>query len=72
MGLLGFYLRKLVTIFKGEILVLPSRIVVLVFFVVLLLFPVLIEERGGEAVDPVGVVPQGFERRLEFRTGFVG
>jgi branched-chain amino acid transport system permease protein len=44
MGLLGFYLRKLMTIIKGEILVLPSRIIVFVFFVVLLLFPVLIDD----------------------------
>ena len=41
MGLPGFYLRKLMTILKGEIFTLPSRIVVFVFFVVLLAFPVL-------------------------------
>jgi len=40
MGILGFYLRKLYTIFKGEVLVLPSRVVVLLFFLVLLLLPV--------------------------------
>jgi branched-chain amino acid transport system permease protein len=40
MGLLGFYLRKLYTVFKVEILVLPSRIVVLLFVLVLLLLPV--------------------------------
>ncbi len=39
MGILGFYLRKLYTIFKGEVLVLPSRVVVLLFFLVLLLLP---------------------------------
>ncbi len=37
--MIGFYVRKLFTIFKGEILVLPSRVAVLVFFLVLLLLP---------------------------------
>ena len=39
MGILGFYLRKLYTVFKGEVLVLPSRIIVLLFVLVLLLVP---------------------------------
>ena len=39
MDVLGFYLKKLYTIFKGEVLVLPSRVVVLLFFFVLLLLP---------------------------------
>ncbi len=41
MGPLGFYLRKLFAIFKGEILVLPSRFAVLLFFLFVLLFPVI-------------------------------
>jgi len=41
MGILGFYLRKLYTVFKGEVLVLPSRVVVLLFFFVLLLLPLI-------------------------------
>jgi len=40
MGLFGFYLKRLFTIFRGEVLVLPSRIAVLLFFLVLLLLPV--------------------------------
>ena len=39
MNILGFYLRKLYTIFKGEVLVLPSRIIVVLFFMVLLILP---------------------------------
>jgi branched-chain amino acid transport system permease protein len=39
MGIFGFYLRKFYTIFRGEVLVLPSRIVVLLFFLTLLLLP---------------------------------
>ena len=41
MGLLGFYLRKLYSIFRGEILVLPSRLAVVLFFLFVLLFPVI-------------------------------
>jgi len=44
MDILGFYLRKLYTIFKGEVLVLPSRIVVLLFFLVLLLLPAVTQD----------------------------
>jgi len=44
MGLLGFYLKRLYTIFKGEVLVLPSRIVVLLFFLVLLFLPVFTQD----------------------------
>jgi len=44
MGLIGFYLRKLYTIFKGEVLVLPSRVVVLLFFLTLLLLPMVTQD----------------------------
>jgi len=44
MGLLGFYLRKLIAIVKGEVFVLPSRIVAFLFFVGLLVFPILIKD----------------------------
>jgi len=42
--MVGFYFRKLFTIFKGEVLVLPSRVVVLLFFLVLLLLPVVTQD----------------------------
>jgi len=44
MNLLRFYLRKIYTLFKNEILVLPSRVAVLLFFVTLLLMPVLVDD----------------------------
>jgi branched-chain amino acid transport system permease protein len=44
MGLPGFYLRKLFNIIKGEVLVLPSRVVVGLFFLVLLLLPVVTQD----------------------------
>jgi branched-chain amino acid transport system permease protein len=40
MGLLVFYLRKLYTIVRNEILVLPSRVVVMLFVLFLLFLPV--------------------------------
>ena len=40
MGLIAFYLKRLFTIFKGEVLVLPSRIALILFILVLLLIPV--------------------------------
>lgn len=39
MGLLAFYLRKLYSILRNEILVLPSRVVVVLFFLFLLTLP---------------------------------
>jgi len=44
MGILSFYLRKLYTVFRGEVLVLPSRIVVLLFFLFLILFPLISQD----------------------------
>ncbi|MHC4545098.1 MAG: branched-chain amino acid ABC transporter permease [Planctomycetota bacterium] len=44
MGILVFYLRKLYAIIKGEVLVLPSRVVALLFFLVLLLLPVFTQD----------------------------
>jgi branched-chain amino acid transport system permease protein len=44
MGLLGFYLKKLYTIFRGEVLVLPSRVVVFLFFLALLFFPLITQD----------------------------
>jgi len=44
MGILGFYLKRLYTIFKGEVLVLPSRVAVLLFFLGLLLLPVVTQD----------------------------
>jgi len=44
MGLIGFYVRKIYTIFREEVLVLPSRVVVLLFFLTLLFLPVIIRD----------------------------
>ena len=39
MDLILFYLRKLFTVLKNEVLVLPSRVVAVLFFLILLLLP---------------------------------
>ena len=44
MGVIGFYFRKAHTLFRKEVLVLPSRIVVFVFMVSLLLLPVFTQD----------------------------
>jgi len=44
MDLIRFYLRKLITVIKGEVLVLPSRVVVAVFFLILLGLPMITQD----------------------------
>lgn len=39
MGLPGFYLRRVYSLFRGEVLVLPSRVAVLIFTLAVLLLP---------------------------------
>ena len=72
MGLLGFYLRKLITILRGEIFVLPSRIVVLVFFVVLLVFPILIEDPYLLRILTLASIFAIFAASWDLLSGFTG
>ena len=44
MGIIGFYIRKFWMIVKNEVLVLPSRIIVFLFFLGLLLLPVFTQD----------------------------
>ncbi len=44
MGVAGFYLRKLYRVLRGEILALPSRVVVVLFFLGLLCLPLISED----------------------------
>jgi branched-chain amino acid transport system permease protein len=41
MGLIGFYIKKLFGILRREVLVLPSRVIVGLFFILLLILPVI-------------------------------
>ena len=72
MGLLGFYLRKLITIIKGEIFVLPSRIVVFVFFVVLLAFPFLIDDLYLIRILTLASIFAIFAASWDLLSGFTG
>lgn len=44
MNLLRYYLRKVFTVLRNEVLVLPSRIVVLLFFLSMLLIPLVVDD----------------------------
>ena len=44
MDLIRFYIRRLITVIKGEVIVLPSRIVVAVFFLILLGLPLITQD----------------------------
>jgi branched-chain amino acid transport system permease protein len=44
MGLIAFHLRKVYVVFRGEVLVLPSRVAVLLFVLLLLLLPALTQD----------------------------
>ena len=72
MGLLGFYLRKLITIIKGEIFVLPSRIVVFVFFVVLLAFPFLVDDLYIIRILTLASIFAIFAASWDLLSGFTG
>jgi branched-chain amino acid transport system permease protein len=72
MGLLGFYLRKLTTIIRGEILVLPSRIVVFVFLAVLLAFPILIEDPYIIRILTLASIFAIFAASWDLLSGFTG
>jgi branched-chain amino acid transport system permease protein len=72
MGLLGYYLRKLMTIIKSEILVLPSRIVVFVFLVALLAFPILIEDLYIIRILTLASIFAIFAASWDLLSGFTG
>jgi len=72
MGLPGFYLRKLITIVKGDIFVLPSRIIVLVFFAVLLVFPILIEDLYLIRILTLASIFAIFAASWDLLSGFTG
>ena len=44
MDLIRFYLRRLITLIKGEVFVLPSRTIVFIFFLTLLVLPLLTQD----------------------------
>jgi branched-chain amino acid transport system permease protein len=72
MGLPGFYLRKLISICKGEIFILPSRIIVFVFFVALLVFPILIKDSYIIRILTLASIFAIFAASWDLLSGFTG
>ena len=61
MDLIRFYLRKLFSLLKGEVFVLPSRIIVFIFCLTLLLLPLLTQDPYLLRIDVVGPAVADFE-----------
>ena len=72
MGTLVFYLRNLFTVFKGEVLVLPSRVVVLLFFLVLLIFPLVIQDPYLLRIPILSSIFAIFAASWDLLSGFTG
>ena len=72
MGLLTFYLRRLFTVVKGEVLVLPSRVVVVLFFVTLIAFPVLIDDPYLIRILSLASIFAIFAASWDLLSGFTG
>ena len=63
MDLLRFYARRVITALKNEVLVLPSRIVVALFCLTLLILPLVTDEVDDDgSVAPFGVTQVRSER----------
>ncbi len=72
MNLLRYYLRKIFTLLKNEILVLPSRVAVLLFFLGLLLMPVLVEDPYLQRVLILSSIFAIFAASWDLLSGFTG
>jgi branched-chain amino acid transport system permease protein len=72
MGLPGFYLRKAFTVFKGEVLVLPSRLIVFLFFLVLLAFPIVIDDPYLLRILTLASIFAIFTASWDLLSGFTG
>ncbi len=72
MNLLRYYLRKFYTLLKNEILVLPSRVAVLLFFVTLLLIPLLVDDPYLLRVLILSSIFAIFAASWDLLSGFTG
>jgi branched-chain amino acid transport system permease protein len=72
MGLILFYLRKLFTILKNEVLVLPSRVVVVLFFLFLLLLPVFTKDTYLLRIFTLTSIFAIFAASWDLLSGFTG
>ena len=72
MDLILFYLRKLFTILKNEVLVLPSRVVVVLFFLFLLLLPVFTKDPYLLRIFTLTSIFAIFAASWDLLSGFTG
>ncbi len=72
MGLVWFYIRSIFTLLRTEVLVLPSRVAVLVFVVVLLLLPVYTQDPYWLRVLILTSVFAIFAASWDLLSGFTG
>jgi branched-chain amino acid transport system permease protein len=72
MGLIGFYLRRIFTVFKGEVLVLPSRLIVFLFILVLLAFPIIYNDPYLLRILTLASIFAIFAASWDLLSGFTG
>ncbi|MFC1531867.1 branched-chain amino acid ABC transporter permease [Thermodesulfobacteriota bacterium] len=72
MDLIRFYLRKLFTIFKNEVLILPSRVIVLLFFLFVLLLPVFSKDPYLLRIFTLTCIFAIFAASWDLLSGFTG
>ena len=72
MNLLRYYLRKLVLILKNEVFVLPSRIAVFLFFLAMLLMPVIFDDPYAMRILILASIFAIFAASWDLLSGFTG
>ena len=72
MDLILFYLRKLFTVLKNEVLVLPSRVVVILFFLFVLLLPLITEDAYLLRIFTLTSIFAIFAASWDLLSGFTG
>lgn len=72
MKLLSFYLRKLFAIIRQEVLVLPSRVAVIVFFLFILLLPLFTEDIYIIRIFTLACIFAIFAASWDLLSGFTG
>ncbi|MBR9982672.1 MAG: branched-chain amino acid ABC transporter permease [Desulfatitalea sp.] len=72
MNLLRYYLRKVFAVLKNEVLVLPSRIVVLLFFLSMLLMPLVVDDPYFIRILVLASIFAIFAASWDLLSGFTG
>jgi branched-chain amino acid transport system permease protein len=72
MSLLRYHLRKLFLILKNEVFVLPSRIVVCIFFILLLIWPLIFEDPYVMRILILASIFAIFAASWDLLSGFTG